>query len=56
MYDDRYRQRFISVPAATHSESFTFSDSGDIHFTHIHNHKDFEILIIKKGKRRLFIS
>lgn len=50
MYDDRYRQRFVSLPAATHSEIITSSNGKDVLFTHIHNHKDFEILIIKSGK------
>ena len=56
MYDDRYRQRFVSVPAAIHSEAYTHSDGEDIPFTHIHNHKDFEILIIKSGKAHFTVD
>lgn len=49
MYDDKYRVRFKTIPAASHGEEIKSSDK-DVLFTQFHNHKDFEILIIKKGK------
>lgn len=51
MYDDSYRKRFTSVEAATHSVYLNSSDNQEkIICTHTHNHRDFEILVIKEGK------
>lgn len=50
MYDDQYRKRFVSLPAATHSGFIDASPDGkDVLFTHVHNHKDFELLLIQSG-------
>lgn len=56
MYDDKYRNRFDKVPAASSSCTITATDSryprdhnGNIIFTHIHNHKDFEMIMIRNG-------
>lgn len=51
MYNDNYRKRFTSVAAATYSKNINSSEDGEnIIFTPIHDHKDFEILVIKSGK------
>lgn len=57
MYDDNYRKRFTSVVAAIYSKEIETSEAGEeVRFTHIHNHHDFEILVIKKGKARFVID
>lgn len=57
MYDDNYRKRFTSVAAAIYGKEIELSETGrEVEFTHIHNHHDFEILVIKKGKARFVID
>ncbi len=57
MYDDNHRILFNNVPIASQSVIITpdsqssrpHDDDGNIIFTHLHNHKDFEIIFIKSG-------
>lgn len=56
MYDDSYRKRFSTISAATYSRQITRFNGGNLQFTHIHNHYDFEILIIKSGNARFNIG
>lgn len=51
MYDDGYRKHFTSLTAATHNNEIISSGNKEkINTTHTHNHRDFEILLVKKGK------
>ena len=57
MYDDRHRQRFNSIPVASHKgkllsgqKIYPVDSEGNFIFTKTHNHKDFEIILIKSGK------
>lgn len=56
MYDDNHRLRFDKVPIAAYSASITpdspqmeFACSDYVPVSQIHNHKDFEIILIKSG-------
>ncbi len=53
MYRDEYRNRFTTVAVATHNKEITALDndgSNKAACTYLHNHRDLEILAIKKGK------
>ena len=56
MYDDGYRKYFENIPIAAHidcinedTSKYLIDENGNVMFTHPHNHKDFEILLIKSG-------
>lgn len=57
MYNDQYRNRFSTVNAAiSGKEILNSTDGNDVIFTPLHNHMDFEVLLIKKGKARFIIG